>query len=191
MDYDPPWQLSASVPPQTLARETLGIHDDAHLAAGDMWVALHSYGDGDGVFPISGAPGEPLSVHSPHIAGNVYSPGAFVFSSRLVQDTEPVDDDPARQFATLFVDVLLLDDHARSHSTEPLRSGSGHLQIELVIPGSGACTEPPEHVYGTVRGCLAAHCAASGTDLVSAGDDLYLAGPFALTITVLPFYCAE
>src|SRR5258708_5332001 len=107
-DYDPPWVVRIGVPAQPLTRAQLAIGDQAQVGPGDAWIAIRSYDSADVVYPVAQdtPPGE-LYLESPFDPARDDSHGALLTMTRLSRDTEPAENHPGHQYATVFLDAVV------------------------------------------------------------------------------------
>lgn len=181
--YDPTWELRAAITTQPLTRAELGIADQVPITPGSAWLSIHSYGTDDVVYPIvDDASG--LRVESPFDAAATEQHGDLVTSTRLSRDTEPAEQHPSRQYATLFIDAVV-DAAIRDTPTADNRT----LTIELDIPVPETCKMPFDAIAGTVEGCLdGVSCPKVALAREGGG---YRMGPLIVALEVLPQMCLE
>jgi hypothetical protein len=184
--YDTPWQMRAGIPAQPIARDRLGIADTAAVQPGDVWIALRSYDGSDVAYPIVVDESGGLRIESPFDPALPESHGALVTSTRLSRGTEPAEEHPTVQFATLFVEATvapLVRDAAHAGGASALT-----LELDVVVPRT--CLPPPASVAGSVDGCLSGGGTTCDESVLARRDGLYRVGPIAMSIELLWQECA-
>src|SRR5687767_8428107 len=105
--FDTPWQVRVGIPSQPIARDRLGIDDTAAVETGDAWIAVRSYGSSDVVYPVVVDESGELRIASPFDSALPESHGALLTTTRLSRGTEPAEEHPTVQYATLFVEATV------------------------------------------------------------------------------------
>jgi hypothetical protein len=183
MDFDSTWEVRVGIPTQTLAPADLGIAGTATVVPGDAWISIRSWGGSDVTYPVV-TDGAELRIES------AFDPAApahdvLLTMTRLSRETEPAEEHPDVQYATLFVEALVVptlrDVAAAGQSTL--------LTIELEANVPPTCGEPPASVGGSVDGCLVG--SACDPMPLARRDGLYQMGPIAISVEVLRQDCVE
>ena len=182
-DFDSTWEVRVGIPAQPLAPADLGIVDTATVVPGDAWISIRSWGGSDVTYPVvtDGATLRLESTFDPAAPAH----GVLLTMTRLSRDTEPAEMHPDVQYATLFVEALVVPqvrDVAAAGQATMLE-----IEVEANVPPT--CGEPPPSVGGTITGCLV------GTDCdampLARRDGFYQAGPIAISVAILRQDCVE
>ncbi len=176
--YDAPWPVQAAVISGPLDRAEVGLDPVAAVAPGTLWLAL---GDDEVsvAYPVVEDPDTAqLVVLSAFVPFRVEPQSAIV--TRTSHSAAGQPDVDTVQYATLRFGLV----------SAPSPPPSGDLAIHLVIDLTEMCESPPDHVGGTVTGCLDGS-ACPDRELERQADASYLAGPLHVHLEVQSQYCVQ
>jgi len=185
--YDSPWTIRVALERQSIARDELGISQQAAVLPGDAWLSLHSWEDTDVVYPVvADATGE-LQVESPFEPTVDEAHGVLLTWTRLSRDTEPAEKHPDVQYATILIDSTVVPT-AREFAAS---ASAPRLTLELAIKVPPTCGVPPPSFGGNVEGCLTGAGTTCDRAPLAIRDGLYRAGPLGVFMEVMSQDCVE